>query len=178
MNLNGILIAREIGMGALAFRNVDFIDAYLGVKLGNAPVNLLNANQQNMTKWTKNGNFTITYENNVNDVKLVTDSSAEYLHLYSVKVENGKQYRFQFKGCTPSGLSYISGQNKQQIEIYTTKVIAETYWDGSASETMQKYTIDFTASTNSINILFPFGKLDNNKTFTFKIKDLALYEVK
>jgi len=147
---------------------------------GRTKQNLLTSNQQNMSNWTKNGSFTITNTNGVNNISLSTGSSSEYIHLYDVSTIEGESYKFVFEGCTPSGFEYASGQSAQQFEIYSPKqeaVIASEYWNGEASETYRTYSITFTADNNKTHILFPFGKLKDYTNYTMRIRNLALYKI-
>ncbi len=158
---------------------MQILSAYLlaTVSGGGYAGNMLPENLLNLSNWEKNGAITIDYADGVNNVTLATDGRGEYIRLIATGLEAGKMYEFSWDGCiTSMPPGFIPGYDYEDIMIGQNVTVASTKWDLTPNE-LKTYTLDFMSTASTATIFFDFGKIRDETISTWKIANLALYEV-
>ena len=141
--------------------------------------NMIPENLLNLSNWEKNGAITIDYADGVNNVTVATDGRGEYIQLIATGLEAGKMYEFSWDGCITSPFpGYVPGTG-EYVEAYVYQnesVVSKAEWN-LTQDAEQNYTMDFIANTDTATIKFDFGHVADSTITTWKIENLALYEV-
>lgn len=157
--------------------NLDYTVNVIGIKLY-----LYNGNYdwaQSYGSWeaiSAHSSRTYNLGYNINDFKVFSDTIGNPITGYaelSLPVVDGKQYAFQFSGCSPTGFD----ADTDNIIITSGSNSVTATFDNTQTETLKEYTIYFTADGDTASVKFDFSKIVNSSNIELTISDISLYEL-
>lgn len=117
--------------------------------------------------------FGSSYANSLIELTVDTSYVADKSISTTLTVVSGKNYSFQFEGCSPTGFT----ADTNQVSIVSGSNTVTQTFNNTQTSTYSSYTMNFTADGTSATITFDLSKMVNGSNVELLIKDMKVYKL-